>query len=60
MICHGLKNASHLNGKLEDVRSVAHDSRGGILFWVYFQDKSLKSAAVKGENFSIVFDLPHA
>ena len=60
VICHGLKNASYLNGKLGDVRSVATDSRGGLRFGVYFEDISLKSATVKQENLRIVFDLPNA
>jgi len=60
VICHGLMNASHLNGKLGDVRSVsvAKDSGGTLRLGVYFEDESLKTAAVKPENLRIAFDLP--
>ena len=58
--CHGLINASHLNGKLGDVRSVLPltGSSGGFRFVVHFEDKSLKPAAVKSSNLRIAFELP--
>ena len=55
VICHGLKNAAHLNGKIGDIRS--RDNSTGR-FMVRFEDKSLKSALVKPENLRIVFELP--
>ena len=55
VVCHGLKNAAHLNGKIGDVRS--RDTSNGR-FKVRFEDKSLKSALVKPENLRIVFELP--
>jgi len=62
VICHGLVNASHLNGKLGDVRSIiSSDKKGGIdelRLGVYFEDESLKSAAVKPANLRIAFVLP--
>ena len=53
--CHGLKNATHLNGKIGDTRR--YDESTGR-HEVHFDDKSPKSAAVKPENLRIVFDLP--
>ena len=62
VICHGLVNASHLNGKLGDVRSIISSDKGGgideLRLGVYFEDKSLKSAAVKPANLRIAFVLP--
>jgi hypothetical protein len=59
VICHGLINASHLNGKLGEVRSMSMDSSsGGVRFGVHFEEKGLKPAAVKPENLRIVFELP--
>lgn len=55
VICHGLKNKAHLNGKIGDVRSFDGKT---LLYVVRFEDKSLKSAFVKQENLRIVFDLP--
>jgi hypothetical protein len=58
VICHGLINAPHLNGKLGDVRSYAKGGWDGELWCrVYFEDESLKSAAVKPGNLPIAFDL---
>ena len=57
VICHGLVNASHLNGKLGEVRSVSVKS-GDLRLGVHFEDMSLKSAAVKPENLRIAFILP--
>ena len=57
VICHGLKNASHLNGKLGETRS--HSRKDGInRYAVHFEDKSLKPALVKPSNLRIVIDLP--
>ncbi len=61
VICHGLVNASHLNGKLGEVRSVLPDKSGSmdeLRLGVYFEDKSLKSASVKNGNLRIAFVLP--
>ena len=60
VICHGLINASHLNGKLGDVRSISFGKGGSgeVRLGVYFEDKSLKSAAVKPENLRVAFVLP--
>mmetsp|Transcript_19137 Transcript_19137/g.40330 ORF Transcript_19137/g.40330 Transcript_19137/m.40330 type:complete len:235 (-) Transcript_19137:35-739(-) len=54
VICHGLKNAAHLNGKLGLIVSHHRNGRYGI----NFEDKSLKSALVKPNNLRILFDLP--
>jgi len=73
VVCRGLKNAPHLNGKLGQVKSiynaidkspfrvdhVAHFLPStGLRFSVHFVDTSMKPAAVKLENLRIVFDLP--
>ena len=69
VICHGLKAATHLNGKLGSLSTGTkyHTelARGNKQFvenkdvrcTVYFDDESLKSASVKLENLRIVFDL---
>jgi hypothetical protein len=69
VICHGLKAATHLNGKLGSLSTGTkyHTklARGNTQFvenkdvhcTVYFDDESLKSASVKLENLQIVFDL---
>ncbi|KAL3761499.1 hypothetical protein ACHAWU_006529 [Discostella pseudostelligera] len=58
VICHGLINAPHLNGKLGDVRSYTKGRGGELRCGVYFEDKSLKSVAVRPLNLRIAFDLP--
>jgi hypothetical protein len=59
VLCYGLINASHLNGKLGEIRSMSMDSSsGGFRFWVHFEEKGLKPAAIKPENLRIVFELP--
>ena len=55
VVCHGLKNASHLNGKIGDVRERQNKS-GRYL--VHFEDSSLKPCLVKHVNVRILFDLP--
>ena len=55
VICHGLKNANHLNGKLGDLR-LYHEERDR--YEVHFEDKSLTPAFVRSRNLCIVFDLP--
>ena len=58
VICHGLTSASHLNGKLGEVRAI-HNDRNGIRLAVHFETKSLKPSLVKPENLRIAFDLPN-
>ncbi len=57
VICHGLTNAPHLNGKLGEVRSISEDS-AGLRFGVHFEEKGLKPATVKPQNLRIAFELP--
>lgn len=68
VVCHGLKSATHLNGKLGSLRTdskyYAELEKGrmelgvkDVRCTVYFDDESLKSASVKLENLRIVFDL---
>ena len=55
VICHGLKLASHLNGKIGDARSF-NDGTGH--YGVHFEHAS-KPVAVKKENLRIVFEIPY-
>ncbi|KAL9187140.1 hypothetical protein ACHAXT_010860 [Thalassiosira profunda] len=55
VVCHGLKNAQHLNGKLGDVRSFDTATKRYV---VRFEDKALNKASVKAVNLRIVMDLP--
>ena len=55
VICHGLKNAAHLNGKVGETRSF--DNKTGR-YEVRFEDKRLKPTLIKPENLLIAFDLP--
>ena len=57
VICHGLTSASHLNGKLGEVRAI-HNDINGIRLAVHFETKSLKPSMVKPENLRIAFELP--
>ena len=58
VVCHGLKNVPHLNGKIGDVRSF--DRNGSKRYEVHFEDTSLvpSVANVRPENLRIAFDLP--
>ena len=53
VVCHGLKNASHLNGKIGDLRGYNPETGR---FKLHFEDKSLKPALVKSENLHIIFE----
>ena len=57
VVCHGLKKAVHLNGKIGDTRS--YNQETGRL-GVQFEDKRLgkKPVAIKPENLRILFELP--
>ena len=55
VICRGLINAAHLNGKIGDLGEYNSDTGR---HQVYFEDKSLKPAMVKTENLRIVCELP--
>ena len=55
VVCHGLKNAAHLNGKIGETTGYKADTDR---YEVHFEDKSLKPVAVKRENLRIVFELP--
>ena len=56
VICHGLKNAAHLNGKIGDASNYNPDTDR---YEVCFEDNGLGGpVAVKRGNLRIVFDLP--
>lgn len=57
VVCHGLINASHLNGKIGDAREYNFDTDR---YAVHFDDTSLKPVSVRRENLRIVFELPIA
>jgi hypothetical protein len=54
VVCHGLVSASHLNGKVGDVRAWHKNGKVEI----HFEDKSQKPAVMKPENLRISFELP--
>ena len=58
VICRGLVSASHLNGRLGEVRNVKQEETGATRLGVFFEKKGVKSALVKPENVQIVFELP--
>ena len=68
VVCHGLKNASHLNGKIGDVPGYGKGKMGDVRrefgnggafrYSVHFEDESLKPCLVKPENVRVLFDLP--
>jgi hypothetical protein len=57
VVCHGLKNASHLNGKIGDVRGFDEDE---MRCEVHFEDKNILPKCVKPENLRILFVLPES
>jgi hypothetical protein len=68
VICHSLQKASHLNGKIGEVRDFdvkeKEDGRKGFdkdidRCVVHFEDEGLKPVSVKANNLRVVFDLPN-
>jgi hypothetical protein len=57
VVCHGLTGATHLNGKLGEIKGISLKHFQRLL--VAFEDSSLKHSLVKLENLRIVFDLPN-
>jgi hypothetical protein len=57
VICHGLLSASHLNGKLGEVRNIKKPENG-LRLEVYFEKKGVKSALVKPGDIQVAFELP--
>lgn len=57
VVCHGLKSATHLNGKIGDLRS--RDRLTGR-YKVHFEDKNLEPRMIKRENIRILFELPES
>ena len=57
VVCHGLQKGTHLNNKIGEIRDF--DAKSDR-YTIYFEDKSLKPAKIKGNNQRIVFDLPDA
>ena len=58
VVCCGLKDATHLNGKIGDLRTHPTCKDGTIRLMVSFEDKKQKPALVRPENLRVVFDLP--
>jgi hypothetical protein len=58
VMCHGLVSASHLNGKLGDVRGALENNITRLRLMVHFEDKNLMHVMVKSENLRIVLELP--
>ena len=57
VICHGLVSASHLNGKLGEVRN-GRETNTGLRLGVCFEKNCWTSALVKPKNLRIAFELP--
>jgi hypothetical protein len=57
-MCQGLVSASHLNGKLEDVRGALDNNITRLYLEVHFEDKDLMPVMVKLENSQILVELP--
>ena len=55
VICHGLKNATNLNGKIGDTRK--YDGKIDR-YEVHFEDPSLGVKCVKRQNVRVLFELP--
>lgn len=55
VVCHGLVNRAHLNGKIGDAREVDRDNR---VCRVHFEEAGLEPAEIKYENLRILFELP--
>ncbi len=55
VICHGLKRAQHINGKIGNARAFDPET---VRYAVHFEDKTLKPVSVKKENLRVVFELP--
>lgn len=53
VICHGLTEGSHLNGKVGDTQGF---DKGA--FKVHFEEAGLEPAIIKHENLRILFELP--
>ncbi|KAL9178275.1 hypothetical protein ACHAXT_001703 [Thalassiosira profunda] len=55
VVCHGLKESSHLNGKIGEVRSI--DEESGLPV-VHFADPDIEPQSVEDGCMRILFDLP--
>ena len=55
VICTGLKQQTHLNGKIGDVRSRGEDCD---CYLVYFEDEGLDPQPVRAKFLRILFELP--
>jgi hypothetical protein len=60
VICHGLKNAAYLNGKIGESRGYDKDARIEQRYGVLFDDESIIPKSVKPENLRILFELPES
>ncbi len=57
-MCQGLVSASHLNGKLGDVRGALDNNITRLYLEVHFEDKDLMPVMVKPENLQLLVELP--
>jgi hypothetical protein len=53
VVCHGLVDGVHLNGKIGDTRGFDEGK-----FEVHFEEADLEPARIKHENLRILFELP--
>ena len=56
VVCHGLEKASHLNGKLGEIRNKIDEKTGR--FEVVFEDARLPPCRVRQRNLQVVINLP--
>ena len=58
VVCCGLKDATHLNGKIGDLKTHPTCKDGTIRLMVTFEEENQKPVLVRPENLRVVFDLP--
>ena len=56
VVCHGLEKASHLNGKLGEIRN--HIDKKTGRFEVFFEEAGLPPCRVRQNNLQVVIELP--
>ena len=55
MVCDGMKKATHLNGKIGDIRSYDEDNE---CYKVYFEEEGIEPWPVRVKFLRILFELP--
>jgi len=55
VICHGMEDSDHINGKIGDLRSWDEETN---YYTVAFEDKNLEPYSVASNNFRLLLELP--